>query len=141
MGAINAAGNIYRLPTEAEWEYACRATSADSFCFGQNESGLGEYGWFLKNSGNKIHPVGQKTPNTWGLYDMHGNIAEWCSDLAQREPYAPGKPYGVTKGGSYSSLASGCRAASRSEDFLQSHRYVVVGFRVVLVSPDEKAEP
>ena len=139
--AEKAAGHIYRLPTEAEWEYACRAGATSRYSFGDDESALGDHAWYSGNSGNTIHPVGGKRPNAWGLYDMHGNVAEWCSDMAEREPYAPGKPYGVTKGGSYGSLASGCRAVYRSEGCLRSHRYYVVGFRVVLVSPEKKAEP
>ncbi len=76
----SAEGDIYRLPNEAEWEYAARAGSSGKYCFGDDTSKLEEYAWYSKNSGGTVHPVGQLRPNKWGLYDMHGNVSELCED-------------------------------------------------------------
>ncbi len=138
-------GNGYRLPTEAEWEYACRAGSESAYCFGNDEKLLGEYAWYDKNSKNKTHPVGEKKPNAWGLHDMHGNVWEWCQDWYDNEYYAecqkqgvmrnpqgPAKGAGrVLRGGSYFLSPVGCRSVDR-------HRYDpevrrgFIGFRLVL---------
>jgi formylglycine-generating enzyme required for sulfatase activity len=134
-------GKSYRLPTESEWEYSCRAGSRTAYCFGEGEARLGEYAWYGKNSGSKTHPVGQKAPNAWGLYDMHGNVWEWCSDWYGDYPSgsvtdptgASTGSYRVFRGGCWSDVAAGCRSALRS-GYDPSRRNCNLGFRLALSS-------
>ena len=81
-------GGKFQLPSESQWEYACRAGSKTWYCFGDDRSGLGEYAWYGENSDGKTHPVGEKKPNAWGLYDVHGNVYEWCQDWYDGGYYA-----------------------------------------------------
>jgi formylglycine-generating enzyme required for sulfatase activity len=137
------AGRVYRLPTEAEWEYACRADSQTAFGFGPSARSLGEYAWFNGNSGGRTHPIGRKQPNAWGLYDMHGNVWEWCSDrfgaypkTAVTDPKGPNEgPDRVIRGGSWTSEAANCRSAVR-QAYPASLRSEF-GFRVALSVPSD----
>jgi formylglycine-generating enzyme required for sulfatase activity len=128
----------YRLPTEAEWEYACRAGTQTAFSFGNDKDTLSDYGWHRFNSRKPTHPVGWKEPNLWGLHDMHGNVAEWCQDSYDdypsqnvTDPTRPSEGYGrVLRGGSCNDFAENCRAAFRNSigpGFELNH----VGFRLV----------
>ena len=117
-----------RLPTEAEWEYACRAGGRGKWCFGNGEGRLDEYAWYGTNANSVGHPVGtrpvgQKKPNAWGLYDMHGNVWEWCADWYDMNNYADSPDqnptgavsgqYRVLRGGSWVNVARVCRSAYR----------------------------
>jgi formylglycine-generating enzyme required for sulfatase activity len=172
-----AAGRVYRLPTEAEWEYACRAGSKTVYGFGDEPSDLNDHAWFANNSGTKridadalwdqhrdnprdyvdavetagcvTHPVGLKKPNAWGLYDMHGNVAEWVSDWYAAYPKEPvsdpgrelplptepeGKRAHLIRGGCWYTTAADCRSAARRK-VTSSYRDGVIGFRVVMSQP------
>ena len=108
----------FRLPTEAEWEYACRAGSETKYCFGDSAKQLGEYAWYRDSSGgDKPHPVGQRKPNAWGLYDMHGNVWEWCQDWYGVGYYAnspTNDPIGPTAGTFRCTMAAAGTAARHS---------------------------
>lgn len=154
-------GKTYRLPTEAEWEYASHAGMKTAYSFGDDPAKLGEYAWYLANAGAKPHPVGKKKPNAWGLHDMHGNVAEWCLDRYSKSFYSaaqqklpalfpvllPGEeeyPH-VVRGGSWDDSPPRLRsAARRASDKIWNKRdpqdpqsiwwlteAITVGFRVV----------
>jgi len=130
---------VHRLPTLAEWEYACRALTSTRFSYGEDPgyTNLAQYAWYVDNSGNRTHSVGQKLPNYWGLYDMHGNVWEWCLDSYY--PYPGGiavDPTGpdldtarMVRGGGALSPPGVCRSAARG---IGSVADVDDGFRVVL---------
>ncbi|MDP6544899.1 MAG: formylglycine-generating enzyme family protein [Phycisphaerae bacterium] len=139
-------GRSVRLPTEAEWEYACRAGTTTAFNSGDDPSTLGDYAWYRTNIYEKkekyAHSVGTKKPNAWGLYDMHGNVYEWCADwyaksYAEADTSDPkGPPTGeerVARGGSWRSIPAHCRAARRTR-FAPGSRFNTFGFRVVVAS-------
>ncbi|MDB4416591.1 formylglycine-generating enzyme family protein, partial [bacterium] len=141
LPAEKAAGNVYRLPTEAEWEYACRAGTTTHYSFVDADLVFGHYAWFTENSGLKAHPVGSKKPNPWGLYDMHGNVWEWCQDWHDNYPSGalidPKGPVSgstrVYRGGGWFSPNVYCWSAYRKRG-LPSFRddYDGSGFRVCL---------
>ena len=151
-----AAGNVYRLPTEAEWEYACRAGTATKYSFGDDDSFFGDYAnffgdselgdcaWFIWNSEDATHPVGSKRSNAWGLCGMHGNVVEWCQDWygdypsgSVTDPRGPSTgPWHVFRGGCWGFPAEQCRSAARGR-IDPSLRFAYVGFRVCL-SPSDK---
>jgi formylglycine-generating enzyme required for sulfatase activity len=135
----------YRLPTEAEWEYACRAGTQTAYSFGESDRRLGDYAWFRDNAydgGEKYaHTVAQKKPNPWGLYDVHGNVWEWCSDWYDSKAYEknqPTDPKGpssgetrVLRGASWINTPWHCRSADRTRSLLD-YRNSDIGFRIVL---------
>jgi sulfatase modifying factor 1 len=145
----------YRLPTEAEWEYACRAGTTSRWSFGNDSGKLAEYAWLKDNSNKTTHPVRQKAPNPWGLYDMHGNVYEWCNDF-YREGYGQDSegddPRGpasgdkrVVRGGCWDTREESCRSSARSSE---SPGFVDVcfkreayGFRCVRNAPRAATSP
>ncbi len=146
MPSEQSAGRTYRLPSNAQWEYACRAGSTGRFCFSSAGSGLSredeekrlsDYAWFDGNADGKTHPVGEKRANSWGLYDMHGNVWEWCQDWYADDYYGksvtddPEGPAGggehIVCGGGWGNAAYVCRSAGRSWGLRGGHD---LGFRV-----------
>jgi hypothetical protein len=132
----------FRLPSEAQWEYACRAGSTTRYCFGNHESTLGQYAWYDANSGEATHAAGEKKPNAWGLYDMHGSLWEWCQDWYEEGYYAKSPtddPMGptrgsdrVARGGYWCDPATNCRSSNRYGR-RPGLRCLDQGFRVSLV--------
>ncbi len=134
-------GKTYRLPTEAEWEYACRAGTTTRFYFGDDANQLGDYAWYDGNSQNTTHPVGQKKPNAWGLYDMSGNVWESCEDN-WHDNYKNAPKDGsawlikdnysqILRGGSWYNDPVNCRSAYRNDDDRRDNINSNIGFRVV----------
>lgn len=130
----------YRLPTENEWEYACRAGTSTRYSFGDADSKLGKYAWHYGNSGNETHPVGQKKPNQWGLYDMHGNVWEWCQnrsiqnyedDLAHARTWEDVAVFSpALRGGSWVNYPQKCRSSYRIT-FHPNYGHYSLGFRLL----------
>jgi acetoin utilization deacetylase AcuC-like enzyme/formylglycine-generating enzyme required for sulfatase activity len=144
----------YRLPTEAEWEYACRAGTTTDYSFGNDPKKLSQYGWSSENAGKKTHPVAQKKPNPWGLYDLHGNVGEWCNDVFAKDAYAKsaeknprgpsdGERY-VVRGGGWSSGAANHASYSRSSESAGFSDACLapdaIGFRCVRKAPPAAAQ-
>ena len=129
----------FRLPTEAEWEYACRAGTTTRFHNGDGDSGLGDIAWYKGNSGDTTHPVGLKAPNAWGLYDMLGNVWEFCEDfydeytiVAATDPTGPAAgSHRVARGGCWNCSAFDCQVAARGGIHPEG-AYDDLGFRAVL---------
>jgi formylglycine-generating enzyme required for sulfatase activity len=139
--ATKKSGRTVRLPTEAEWEYACRAGTKATWSYGEDEGVAADYGWIDRNSGGQPHAVGQKKPNPAGFFDMHGNVWEWCVDFYNENYYrnspeidpagpAAGKAR-VLRGGSWLNPPADCRSANRGR-LVPNYRGANVGFRIAM---------
>jgi formylglycine-generating enzyme required for sulfatase activity len=134
------AGGLFSLPTEAQWEYACRAGSKTAYYFGDEAETLSDYAWYAANSSMKSQPVAQKMPNAWGLYDMHGNVWEWCSSWFGKyktddatDPNGPVIGSGrVGRGGGWDDFAADCRSAYRSFGRVPAFKASPLGLRPVI---------
>ena len=126
-------GHEYRLPTEAEWEYACRAGTSTAYYFGDDPADLPNHAWFKDNSHKHTHPTGLKLPNPWGLFDMYGNIREWVGNSFANTLLGDSEQdeFRISRGGGYMKGASECQSSSRSTNSLY-HRFRNLGFRPVL---------
>ncbi len=141
LGKLNAkvgsGAGKFQLPSEAQWEFACRAGSTTKYYFGDDAARLGDYAWYTANSEDKTHPVGEKKPNASGLYDMHGNVWEWCQDWFEDYKESPVDDptgaatgsYRVLRGGGWGDPAGFCRSAYRDRVF-PGYGYDYLGLRV-----------
>jgi formylglycine-generating enzyme required for sulfatase activity len=128
-----------RLPSEAEWEYACRSGSQSAFSFGNDDTKLGDHAWYYANRSSTTQPVGGKKPNAWGLYDLHGNVWEWCEDgfgnysvEPQADPTGPNNgDRRVLRGGGWGNAPVNCRSANRLR-YTPGSRVSSIGFRVAM---------
>jgi formylglycine-generating enzyme required for sulfatase activity len=140
-------GSVVRLPTNAEWERACRAGSKTTYYTGDAETDLDRAGWYDKNSKGATHPVGQKTPNAWGVCDMHGNVWEWCADMfneykidASEDPLVTKGMCYIIRGGAWNSYLGGCRSANRTKNGPKKGSWNI-GFRVVVPLAEDQSVP
>ncbi len=132
-------GRVYRLPTEAEWEYACRAGTTTTFSFGENIYLLGDYAWFNGNARGVVQPVATRKPNPWGLHDMHGNVREWCADwfswryptTPQTDPTGPATGEQRVRRGGFVSFNSSAATSGARDAGPPDLAWDDVGFRVV----------
>ena len=135
-------GRKFALPTEAQWEFACRAGTATTWSFGDRDTSATDYAWLIGNSGGTTHPVGEKKPNAWGLHDMHGNVWEWCADFYAKHAYAAGDavdPHGppaseghILRGGAWGEHPNNARSAGRNA-MGPDDRHNGTGFRCMLL--------
>ena len=149
--SVRPEGQVFRLPSEAEWEHACRAGTDTAYSFGDAPADFGAHGWFDGNADERTHPAGQKNPNPWGLYDMHGNVWEWCQDAWHSNGFkgAPDdgsawmaggyQSHRILRGGSFIGYAKDARSACRYKDDPYSQLHFI-GFRLVLGEPFPKAD-